>query len=124
MSNKIDFTTFGSGNYSLNEQNTGFTWIDGNIIYKKTIDTGQLPNNTTKYVAHGISNLDVVIKVEAIAYRQTPGQWQPLPLVYEGSDSAFNCKICVSSTNVELGASQDRTAFGTSYTTIYYTKTS
>ena len=34
--------------YSTNEVNTGAKWIDGSAIYKKTINTGALPNNGSK----------------------------------------------------------------------------
>jgi hypothetical protein len=35
---KIDFSTLNFGNYSTSEVDTGFTWIDGSKIYKKTIE--------------------------------------------------------------------------------------
>ena len=56
--NKIDFTTFPFGNCSTSEVNTGFTWVDGSPIYKKTVNFGVLPNNTSKQVAHNIQNVD------------------------------------------------------------------
>jgi hypothetical protein len=43
--------------YSLNEVNTGKTWIDGRPIYRKVVDFGPLPNNTTKTKPHGIVSI-------------------------------------------------------------------
>ena len=36
-SQKIDFTTLNFGNFSTDEVDTGFKWIDGKSIFKKTI---------------------------------------------------------------------------------------
>ena len=66
-SQNIDFTTL-SGNYSTTEKDTGYTWIDGSKIYKKTINLNGLPNATTKNVPHGISNLGRIIKQETWGY--------------------------------------------------------
>ena len=40
--------------YSTDETLTGGKWIDGKPIYRKVIDCGALPNNTTKYVTTGL----------------------------------------------------------------------
>lgn len=49
--------------YSFSEQIVG-VWVDGSTLYKKTINFGYLPNATEKSVAHNISNLSKIIKVE------------------------------------------------------------
>ena len=41
-------------NYSTSEQRIG-TWIDGKPLYRKVVDCGAAPNNTTKQVNTGIS---------------------------------------------------------------------
>lgn len=41
--------------YSTTEQLTGDVWIDGKPKYRKTINIGALPNNTTKTVAHYVT---------------------------------------------------------------------
>ena len=121
---KIDFSTLAFGNYSTTEQDAGFTWLDGKKIYKKTTNTGALPNNTSKEVSHGITNLGEVVKIEAIAYRNDNHQWQLLPLVYNGGDTPFNCELYVNATKIGLVTTQDRSMFGSSYVTVYYTKSS
>lgn len=106
--------------YSTSEVDTGATWIDGSHIYKKTINFGALPNATAKYVQHGISNLNYVIKIEGTA--EAPNStWITLPVVYRGADAAYNVEVSTSLTDVVCNTSQDRSMF-TAYITLYYTK--
>lgn len=121
---KIDFSTL-SGNYSTIEQSTGFTWIDGSTIYKKTISVGPLPDNTTKSVPFNINNLNKVIYFYGMAYHPN-GVMIPLPfvssnIITNGIDVAiFN----EESQSIRIGAGADRTGFAEAYITLYYTKTS
>ena len=120
---KIDFTTL-SGNYSTNEVDTGFTWIDGKHIYKKTIDFGTLPNATIKNVAHGISNLGKVIKIEGTCYRNSDGvtfQIGNCPNPSAGLPTSIT--TVVYSDKIEITTGLDRTSFKAEIT-LYYTKTS
>lgn len=111
--------------YSTNEVNTGAKWIDGSAIYKKTINFGALPNNTSKTVAHGISNIANVIKIEGVAMRPgSPNQWNPLPLVYRGDDASYDGELYANDTNVGVVFSADRSIYTSSYITLYYTKSS
>lgn len=115
----IDFTTL-SGNYSTSEVDTGYTWINGVHIYKKTIDFGALPNATTKSVAHNISNLSAVIKIEGVC--SYSGSWATVPLMFNSSSALFNTDFYVDGTYLNASSGQnvsDRTA----YITLYYTKT-
>lgn len=52
--------------YSTTEQIVG-KWIDGKPLYRKVINFGTLPNNTTKNVAHGISNVDKTTRLYGTA---------------------------------------------------------
>lgn len=106
--------------YSTSEINTGATWINGAPIYKKTISTGALPNATTKNVAHGISNLDLVIDIKGCAWDGS-STWLPIPNA--GSSSA-TIEAYVYSSNIVIATGMDRTGFTTSYVTLYYTKSS
>lgn len=114
---QLNFATLNFGNYSLNEQNTGFTWVDGKSIYKKTINTGQLPNNTFKNVSHDISNLDTVICFEGFAW--STGQITPLPFT---ASSPYLIEVSANSTSVQIYTFTDKSSFTSSYLTIYYTK--
>lgn len=120
--NNIDFTTL-SGNYSTTEVDTGYTWVDGKTIYKKTINTGALPNNTDKYVAHGIPNIGRVIRLEGYAYRTSDGALYPLPFT-SNIAAANSIGVTVSLTEIAIGVGMDRSNITESYITLYYTKTS
>jgi len=110
-------TAFG-GDYSTLEVDTGFTWIDGKHIYKKTIDLGALPNNTTKNVAHGITSLDKILKWTGAA-TSTIGQTILLP-----SPANATFTVNVNNTNVVIITTSDRTSYTYSHVTLYYTKSS
>lgn len=108
-----------AGSYSTSEVATPYTWVDGSTIYKKTINFGALPNATLKTVAHGVSNLSQVVKMEAIMDRPSFG-FYPLPFV---SKSAANDQIelSVTSTDIRMASNIDWSG-STAYITIYYTK--
>ena len=112
-SSNIDFTTL-PGNYSETEIYTGYTWVDGKKVYKKTINFGALPNNTSKSVAHNISNLSSVIKIDAVAGKS--GEWRPLPI----TDTAY-IVILAKSTNIEIASNWNTSSYSC-YVTMYYTK--
>lgn len=107
-------------NYSTEEKVVG-TWIDGKPIYRKVINFGALPNATTKRVAHNISNLKSIIKIEGIADRGD-GFFQSIPLVYRSSDNAYNASLAIEGTDISIQTNQDRSEFS-GYVTLEYTKT-
>lgn len=119
-STNIDWSTM-PGSYSTTEQKTPFTWIDGKPIYKKTIDYGWLPNNTTKNVNHGISNFGRLVKAEAAA--NADGNWAMMPLVFQGDSSNYNVEFQVTSTYIHMSANTDRSSWRGCVVTLWYTKT-
>lgn len=101
--------------YSTSEMSTGAKWINDKPIYKKTVDLGALPNNTTKSVAHGLgNNIDRVIKIEGYSYSSSFGTSLFIP------DSSFD--IDVAGVNIEISTSQDLSMYEETYATIYYTR--
>lgn len=108
------------GDYSTTEKDTGATWIDGSTIYKKTINFGALPNSTSKIVAHGISGLATIIRVEAVAI-DSGGTALSLP--YAENNSTGNIPAWVDSAGVGIRTGQDRSGYS-GYFTLYYTKSS
>lgn len=105
-------------NYSITEQKTGGTWIDGKPIYRKVVDCGALPNNTLKTVAHNIANIGFVINLYGIA--SDGSEWLPLPASYY-SNSAIG--LSVDGTNISLRPYTNRTTYTSTYVIIEYTKT-
>lgn len=109
--------------YSTSEVDTGAKWIDGSAIYKKTINFGALPNNTTKNVSHNISNLSKILKIEGIAINSDADRIFPLPFASE--TSLVNAiEVWASATVVSVQSGIDRSGFTESYITLYYTKSS
>lgn len=107
--------------YSTTEVNTGAKWIDGSAIYKKTISTGTLPNATSKTVAHNISNLSRIIKIESFAFRSSDAINYPLPFP-SPTGAEYDISVVVDSTGVTLNTGIDRSSVTESYVTLYYTK--
>lgn len=112
--------TISDMNYSTSEQDTGCKWIDGKPIYKKTVDIGALPNATTKTVAHGITNLGLVIKAEGFA-SESSGVRITFPFA---SVAAVGDQVAMrfEATNIVIIAGVNRSGFS-GYVTIWYTKT-
>ena len=106
-------------NYYSYEQDTGLTWVNGKPIYKKTVDTGTMPNSTRKTVAHGISNLGFIISMSGAAY----GNSTYLPIPYADTTAANSLGLYASSTDLIIFTSQNMSYLTTSYVTLYYTKT-
>lgn len=120
---KIDFTTF-SGNYSLEEQDTGYTWANGEKIYKKTVAVGSLPNNTGASSPHNIKNLNRVIKTEMFWHDGVNNQWFTSPRI--DSSDIFISLSGVGQSTVSYRAIGTDWSTRTSgcHITIYYTKNS
>lgn len=108
--------------YSTSEVNTGAKWINGSAIYKKTISVGPLPNATSKVVAHNISNLDRVIKMEGYGYRSSDSGTFPLPFV--STTAASSIALSIAGANISVVTGQDRSNITEAYATLYYTKSS
>jgi len=104
--------------YSTSEKDTGLTWTDGSHIYAKTVHFGTAPNNASKQVAHGISNLDKVIKLDGFAVN-TNNQYYALPLMF--ANSAYNTQVYVDASYIYMINTADRSAYDC-YVTLFYTK--
>lgn len=109
--------------YSSSEQDSGIRWIDGKVVYQKTINFGVAPNNTNKSVAHGISNISEVIKYEGFTSTGPGnGNYMSLPFV-ESSNVAYSMSVRATNTHVTIKTNQDNTPFTNTYVTLFYTKT-
>jgi hypothetical protein len=108
--------------YATDEHVVG-KWIDGSVLYEKTVDCGALPNATTKNVAHNISNLGYVVSVNGTARSaSTPYTYETLPISHP---TLSNVNIYVSNTHINLETSYNwGSVYNSSYVTIRYTKTS
>ena len=128
--NKLDFSTLDFGNYSTTEQDTGFTWVDGRHIYKKTIYCGKGPNANQKDTSTGVANLDFVTRIEGVAYTAATSLYMGpsyLAIFTGGTTEVGAGTIALgyvkSSNVVRITANGDRAAYDF-YVTIWYVKTS
>lgn len=120
--NNIDFTTF--ADYSLSEINTGKKWIDGKTIYKKTINTGNLPSTpAAKTVPIGVPNLDKVINIEGVYISTIDDYIFPSNSPSFGASNDSTIRAIVHGGNLQINAGMDRSNC-VGYITLYYTKTS
>ena len=104
--------------YSYSELPTGQLWVDGKMIYSRTVNFGALPNNTTTSVAHGISSFDKIVDVKAVAEDSSN---LSLPLPYVSFTTGGSILIYVNSTSIAIQTGMDRSSF-TAQVTLYYTK--
>lgn len=106
--------------YSTNEQVIG-TWIDGKPLYQKTVDFGNLPNNTNKSVNHNISNIDKILSLQTTGMNLTAHSAISIPNV---SNSSLNNMVALSatSTQVTIGSKVNVSVYY-AYVTLQYTKT-
>ena len=82
-----------------------------------------MPNNTTKNVNHGISNLNDVIFFEGFASTGAAGgNYIALPFI-ESSNVAYSLNLRANNTQIQIKTNQDNSAFSRGYVTVYYTKT-
>lgn len=116
----IDWSTVGFYNYSTTEHTVG-TWIDGKPIYRKTINIGTLPSSSSsgKNIAHNISNLGFMIKIEGGAMASDGAR---IPLPYADTSGTGVVGVFINNTNVYVFAGQNRSSYS-GYVTLYYTKT-
>jgi len=102
--------------YSLVEKMTGI-WVNGDTVYTKTVDLGNLPNATTKNVAHGITGLSQVIRFYGAGYNSGVPNWIPIPYATSGDLMS----VIINATNISLVTAQNLSAL-TGTLTIEYTK--
>ena len=103
--------------YSTEEREVG-VWTDGKPLYQKTVYFGQLTNNTSKSIAHGIANVDRIIKTES-SVLENDTYFFNLPFV---NNPTYDIAIWCDRTNITITPYSDRTS-DFAYVTLWYTKT-
>lgn len=103
-------------NYTTTERQIGMYL--GDKLYEKTVDLGALPNSTTKNVAHGISNIDIIVDIEGWGYNSGVPNWIPLPYATAGDV----CSVIINGTNISLASNANLSAL-VGKVTLRYTKT-
>ena len=110
--------------YSFEERQVG-VFADGKPLYQKTVDCGALPANTTKNVAHGITDIDRIVFVNGCAFRSSSGNETGVPLPSTHYQTIGNQnEVSVNFTNVVLrNGNNNASAYDKTQVTIQYTKT-
>lgn len=119
---KIDFTTLKFGNYSATEQDTGFKWIDGKAIYKKTY-TGTI---TVAAATGVITNLETIAGLTNII-DQNGWYYYGSGTVYQSIPSADRngrwASVSRNGTTIRLFTESDSARTAAPYAvTVWYTK--
>lgn len=121
-SHNIDYTTLG-GNYSTTEVDTGFTWVDGKHIYKKTVYISSFPNYTENSYAHNISNISQILYVFGYMNAGNGVLWPlnmpPNPI----GNLSSGVQVFANSSNIVIRTGANRSMYD-GYITIQYTKSS
>ena len=104
--------------YSTDEVVIG-TWIDGKPLYRKVIDFGVLPNNTTKSVSHNILNIDYI--KTCIGYATMSETVRGLLVPNYNGSIITNCYL--ADDKVFVSTNGDRSEFINCFIIIEYTKT-
>lgn len=77
--------------YSTSEVNTGKKWIDGKTIYRKVLEYSKPANESNSNIPHGISNMDWLIRAEAMS--KIGDHFRPLPSFFSSDISTYNQSI-------------------------------
>lgn len=91
-------------------------YVDGKQVYVKRVSTGNLPNNTRKTIATGLSGISLV-KLEGVGNHSDYNSFIPLPYVYGTSEVIT---ISYSNGNLRIDTIQDSTKYS-GYVDIYFT---
>ena len=116
-----NWTTTGK-NYSTNEVATNDTWVDGKPIYRKAVYISSLPDTTTQYYAHNISNVDHFTNLYGMAYRDSDGYEQSINAVRTSPTATIGARIAQNKTYIEMDTGMDRSNMY-AYVILEYTKT-
>ena len=92
--------------------------VDGKEVYVKRVNCGNLPNATTKNIAHGLSNFNIIKKPEGFATASDGTNTIPLPELHIDG-LAYSVSLEVDKTNIKIRAGSDRTYY-IGYVDIYF----
>lgn len=109
--------------YSTEEVKTNKVWIDEKPIYRKVVYFGDLPNNTSKSIAHGISNLGYIIYWYGFCKGKTNELQRPVPFPGISSTNDQAVRVYSNNTTLSIACVGDNSVYGDCYVTIEYTKT-
>lgn len=97
-------------------------WIDGKLLYRKTINIGAMPNKTVKYIPHNISNAEKVIIDTSHSFAfGNAGNCVPLPYVIgSAGGTTLQIEIQINLRDIIVTSYDDRSSLS-GYVTLLYT---
>lgn len=95
---------------------------EGRQVFRKVINFGSLPNNTTKTVAHDVSISDDVSFTRIYGTTNDKIAHSYLALPYATSTAADIIELYVDGTNVAIKTGKDRTSYTVTYVILEYLK--
>ena len=96
-------------------------YIDGEQVFRKRIDTGSLPNTTSKTVASGLTPSEInLIRMQGVA-RAGNNTQIPLPFLSVTANASVEMSLQANG-NIQIIALSDRSDYIQSYVDLYYTK--
>ncbi len=107
--------------YSTDEVKTNKVWIDGKPIYRKVINMGNLPSNSSKIINHNIKNIDFVTSISGLGVTSTNHYNIP----FSPNEAMFSgLSVSMRASSTEISVSANKTVSGhTVYGIMEYTKT-
>lgn len=111
--------------YEITEQSTGIQWVDGSIIYQKTIPIGTIGATGLVSIPHGVTGLNLIAHHEGYVIL-ADGTKVPLPRVANNPTTRGIFFYEWDGTNLQgyVGTDYVTTlAIASGYITISYTKT-
>ncbi len=97
--------------------------IGNDILYRKVISCGALPNATTKKTAHNITGLKKCYNISAVATATTAGVSIPIPMLLSTSSVANTIMLTIDATDISIITGYDATVYDDTTVILEYTKT-
>lgn len=111
-----------SNNYSTNEKVIG-KWVDGSLLYQKTISFGALPNASMKDLSVFTTNTVKIKKIFGYSYRSSDGMTIELPRANPTAANCISVDVITNQSTIRVTTGGDYSSFTETYITLQYTKT-
>lgn len=109
-----------NGKFVQEERETGETWINEQPIFRKVVNIGTLPNNTSKFVPHGV-RYTRFLSMKGYAFGPTNGISINIPHP-DANTLAGTVELAVAGANIVITTTGNLTAFSESYVVLEYIK--
>lgn len=120
---QVDGKNINKKNITTGQELVTNEWLDEKQIYRKRIETGQLPNTENKAISSGLNMNEIsVIKLEGIA-KADNNTTIPLPFTTLTLEGSIALSLQANG-NIHIQTGSNRSVYTKSYVDIYYIKNS